>query len=186
MAAGGSARLGRPKQLVEYRGRPLLQSAIDAAEGTNCHPKVLVLGAYAEEIKDKVDTKTMEVVINTNWKDGLSSSLRTGVNLIESQKEKADNILFMLGDQPYVDAEILNGLLDCHRRHDKGITACGYQGEFGVPMILNHKYVNELQTLRGDQGAKKIVMKHTEDVYIFAFGNGTYDIDTEDDLGLLE
>ena len=105
LAAGASARLGRPKQLVPYRGRPLLQAIVDAVEEWPVDPVVVVLGAHADEILDAVDFGGVIVAINEDWQEGMASSIRVGFDIL-GRDGGVERAFVVLGDQPEIPAEV--------------------------------------------------------------------------------
>jgi len=185
LAAGTSSRLGRPKQLLEYKGKPLLQHAIDIAGQFEWGAGVLVLGANARRIEQKIDPKGLDLIRNEKWEEGIASSIRLGLSHLREKKSDLHHALFLLSDQPYLTVEVLRLLLSVHEEN-KSITACKYQGQIGVPVILSHAFFNDLMQLEGDQGAKKIVMNNFDTTSTIPFEGGEVDVDTEEDVKHLD
>ena len=104
LAAGGSSRLGRPKQLVEFNGKPLLDHALDKVDLLGFQTKILVLGAKREEIMDKIDSNGFKVVVNTHWEQGMASSIKVGLEAAMAEEEGLDHVLFLVSDQPFWNA----------------------------------------------------------------------------------
>lgn len=185
LAAGGSSRLGRPKQLVQHRGKALLQHAIDTAAALGIPTGVLVTGANAEQIAAEIDPRHFEVVKNGQWQQGIAASIRAGLARATANPQ-VEHVLFLLSDQPFVSVPLLQELLQVHAKDGKGITASTYKGQPGVPAIFSKKYFVEMQQLSGDQGAKKIMLKHTEDMSLVDFDMGHFDVDTPADIEMLK
>ncbi|MDX1637937.1 MAG: nucleotidyltransferase family protein [Balneolaceae bacterium] len=181
LAAGSSSRLGRPKQLLPYKGTTLLQRMIDMVAAFRFTSSLVVLGAHAKQIRDAIDPGESTVVVNDHWADGMASSIRVGVEESLMLNRSLDSILFLLSDQPFVATGLIRELLTRHSRGTHRITACSYQQHIGVPAIISRYYVPELLELNGDVGAKKIMMKHRDDVAEIPFEQGRFDIDTKED-----
>ncbi len=181
LAAGASRRLGRPKQLLDYQDTTLLQRVIDLANNVDLPSKLLVLGAYADKISDKINAQSLEVVINPDWKEGIASSVRVGLSRIKENHPSIKHILFLLSDQPYLTADHLEEMISKHQDDQACITGSYYANQVGVPVIFSHHYFDELLSLKGDQGAKKIVMRHPESTQSIPFKKGEIDIDTKED-----
>lgn len=181
LAAGASTRLGYPKQLARYKDKTLLQYAIDAANGANADKRVLVLGAYKDEIKKTFSGASIPNIPNPNWKQGMSSSIVKGLEYLQ-KINPVDQVIIMLCDQPFVDAKLINKLINTQEQTGKGIIACSYSKTFGVPILFGKTYFKELMALSGDEGAKKIAAAHKDDLEHVSFPKGKTDIDTEADL----
>ena len=108
LAAGSSSRMGFPKQLAEVKDKPLLQSIIDKVN-INFENSSVVLGSESEIISEKLNFKNSNILINENWSEGITSSIRTALFFYQNQKEIND-IIFFLGDQPEVEAEVIHAL----------------------------------------------------------------------------
>lgn len=184
LAAGNSSRLGRPKQLVEYKDTTLLQNTIDAVGDIALSKQYLVLGANAADIIPVVDLRDFQVLTNKEWVHGIASSINIAVHAAQSNPE-IQHLLILLSDQPFVSTELIWELITVHERNKK-ITTCGYAGQRGVPAIFSKDYFEELMELHGDVGAKSIIKKHYEHTAVVDFELGTFDIDTEEDVEKLK
>jgi molybdenum cofactor cytidylyltransferase len=181
LAAGQSSRLGSPKQLLEYRGRSLLQQAVESALSAKLYPVVVVLGAQTEKILSQWSDKQAYVIENKEWEEGMSSSLKKGLQAIREKEPDVDGVLFMACDQPFVDQHILERLLLEQRRSGLPIAASTYEGRAGIPALFHRIFFEELMKLSGDKGAKKIIADHHDNVAMVPFEMGKVDIDTLDD-----
>lgn len=181
LAAGASRRLGRPKQLIDFEGRPLLVRAIDAALAVG--DVFVVLGANAEEIRKVLGVDGLGVVINSEWSEGIASSIRAGVSAVV--ETAADGVLLMACDQPRVTAEHLQelrrGFVECGCER---IVASEYAGVVGIPAVFPRAEFAALLALKGDEGARKILRGGGELVAV-KFAGGEVDIDTSEDLAQL-
>ncbi|MGY6743680.1 MAG: nucleotidyltransferase family protein [Cecembia sp.] len=180
LAAGGSIRLGQPKQLLTYRGKTLLENAIDAGKQSKAMETVVVLGGNEAVIRRHVNFGQTLVISNPDWEKGMSVSLRLGLNFLISRRP-LEGILLMLVDQPFVDAALLDKMMDNWVKNRKGIVACAYQNTLGVPTIFGKEYFPELLALSATEGAKKVIYSHPLDTLTVDFPLGSVDVDTQQD-----
>ncbi|MCU7550376.1 nucleotidyltransferase family protein [Chitinophagaceae bacterium LB-8] len=181
MAAGASRRLGKPKQLLQFDGKSLLQHNINTALGANANQVVVMLGANAEALEKEIDQQNIHVIINTEWQEGMASSIRCGLNAILTMAPSSDGIILMLCDQPFVTASLLNDLLKTHKETSKPVITCSYGNTFGPPTFFHKSMFSELLQLKGDTGARKIVQQYANNIVTIPFSQGHIDIDTQSD-----
>lgn len=181
LAGGASKRLGKPKQLLKYEKKPLLQHVIDVSNNLPCYPKVLVLGAYAKQIESEIDKHNFKIQLNPSWEKGMSTSIASGIKKCLELEPSLNGILFLLTDQPYVTEEILEKLLKKYQVGNSSITGSRYKETVGVPSIFDRRHFPELLDLTEDQGARKLIRKYPEEVASIEFEMGSLDIDTQDD-----
>ncbi|HEX3385102.1 MAG TPA: nucleotidyltransferase family protein [Mucilaginibacter sp.] len=181
LAAGQSARMGSPKQLLDYHGKTLLQNAIDAAKGANVQTIIVILGANAEKILPHLDINGVCIAENKDWQSGMASSIITAIDAIERIDPSADAVLLMVCDQPFINSSLLNELIAARQRSGKLIAASRYGNTLGVPALFHKNLFNELANLKGDQGARKIIQLYRDSVEIIDFPEGNIDIDTKDE-----
>lgn len=182
LAAGASSRLGRPKQLLPYKGKTLLQHAVHTAAVATAKPIIVVLGAVAETVQEEIAEKKVYVVKNSGWQEGMASSIRCGINELAKISPAAEGVILMVCDQPFVSVSILNSLLAAHRKTGKPVVACGYAETFGPPVFFHRSFFKELLQLKGDIGARAVVGQHADAVEVIPFAEGTFDVDTERDF----
>jgi len=159
LAAGSSSRLGRAKQLIEFQGKTLIQKAIDEANKSQADCLVVVLGANADLVQTGFDPSSAAFIINSDWQQGMSSSMQAGLRFL-MEKEAINQVLLMLCDQPFVDASLLNKLINAKETSGKGIVAAAYSNTLGVPALFEERYFEELFQLTGSEGAKKVIFNH--------------------------
>ncbi len=179
LAAGSSSRLGKPKQNLVFDGKTLLQRALDAALNSICDSVVLVLGANADIIMPPTAKNQFTTIYNHLWQEGMASSIRTGLTELLQAEQKPDSVIFMLCDQPYTDEHLINNLVKA--KQDNKIVACAYNDTFGVPALFDARYFEELLSLKGREGAKKIFEYYAADVIQIDFPLGMIDVDTIED-----
>jgi len=178
LAAGQASRMGRTKQLLQCDGKTLVQRALENALSTN-EPVLLVLGAKKDEIIPTIQGYLVNVVINENWANGISSSLLVGVNSALSTEPDLDGVLITLADQPHITASHLKRILAAAA--NSRIIATAYHGVQGVPVYIPKRYFQQLYQLIGDVGAKALIEKNASQVKSIPFPAGAFDIDTEED-----
>lgn len=178
LAAGKSSRMGRAKQLLAIGNKTLLVLAVESAMQSKADKTYCVLGAHFEAIQKSIEHYSVEIIMNANYHLGLSSSIIAGLKHLEDQHY--DSILIMLADQPKVDANYLNQLIEESIKQPSKIIASSYSGLSGVPAVFPKIYYNELLNLKGDKGAKVFLnSSKTEVIQIDSIP--LIDIDTADD-----
>jgi len=182
LAAGGSARLGQPKQLVRVHGRPLVHLVVDRAVSLAGHAVTVVLGAHAKEIAPCLRSSSASIVINREWEQGIASSIRTG---IASVGAGCSAVMILLADQLAVTADDLKRLAAAWGGETKTIATAVYNGTFGVPAIFPEWCFSELMQLRGDSGAKVLLQRHRDRLLHVQMPNAAMDLDTPEDLELV-
>jgi molybdenum cofactor cytidylyltransferase len=178
LAAGRSARMGMAKQNLAYKGRTLLQHAIEQAKATGL-PVWVVQGAYALQVSEP----DVQLVINKDWDEGMASSIRAGIT--EVVDHGSDAALIMVCDQPYVLTDTLLGMLELQKQTAKGIVAAEYDGKPGTPALFHRELFPLLLTLQGDKGAKQLIQDNKQNAVFFGFPEGITDIDTPGDYDAL-
>ncbi len=201
LAAGPSSRMGKPKQLVEYNGSTLIHHAIEIALETRkiiSSSKVeaisainIVLGSDADDIRYEIastfnrkERKALTILINHDWREGISSSIRCGVAALSHETDAA---LFLLCDQPLITAEHLHAILNSsiHPKADQTqpdnrdalIVASAYSGIMGVPALFKKALFPELLKLTGDEGARRILRAHEKETLAIPFPDAAFDLD---------
>ncbi len=182
LAAGGSRRMGSPKQLLDIEGQSLIRRTAElviAASKTS--PVVLVIGANKPQIVPEIADLPLTIIDNSLWEQGLSSSVKMGMAGVWMIDKSIDAILFLVCDQPYLSLETITKMIEVYQTQKSSIVACSYGGELGVPMLFDRKYFDELLSLTGDKGAKPVLMKHLDQAHIVDFELGKIDLDTPED-----
>ena len=185
LAAGESSRLGSPKQLLPYAGSTLLQHSINVANGSAVESTIVILGANADLIRSTINDSEIKVFVNNEWKEGMASTIRYGLNVLTTMNPQTEVVIFMVADQPFTTAELLDQLLDAHRTNGSKIVAAKYQDTFGTPVLFHKTFFPELLQLEGDVGAKSLVRKYLNETAFVPFPKGQIDIDTIDDYNNL-
>lgn len=181
LAAGESSRLGRPKQLIQFRGKSLVRRIVDAADEAGCSPIAVVIGSDGRKIAGELEQTSAAVVENENWRNRIGTSIRTGVQTSIDHAPGLDAVVLLICDQPLVDAEVIKQLIARYSETGKTIVASSYSGTLGVPALFDRSHFEELLTLPDDSGAKSIIVSKHEHVAEFPFPQGEIDIDTSAD-----
>jgi len=185
LAAGASSRMGRPKQLLPFRGRSLLHRTVDAAREGGCRRVIVVLGAHAELVQAASDLLPAEFCINENWRQGLAESIRCGIDLLRSHGERPRAALLMACDQPLVSAALVRRLFDAFDDAPGRMVACEYAGTVGVPALFESACFDRLTTLRGDNGAKSVLLADPGMLRRCPWPEGACDVNTLEDYARL-
>ncbi len=181
LAAGASTRMGRAKQLLLYQGRTLVQYITEVAIASVCEPVLVVLGAYAQQIRPLLNQLPITVVENLNWACGMSSSINSGILFLNSLPQKIEAVVIVLCDQPFLSDQIINQLVNAYYLTKKPIIACKYADTIGVPALFSQVFFSELAALKQSSGAKKVINNNLNQVFSVPFPQGNIDIDTPND-----
>lgn len=181
LAGGASRRLGRPKQLLPFRGTTLLRTVAAQACSASCAGVAVVLGAAASAVAPSLDGLPLSIELNPDWEEGIASSIRCAIRWVMAAK--GDAALLLVGDQPNVTAAHLEQLLAGYRTSG-GLVGSRYAGVVGVPAVLPRDAFPALLALRGEQGARQ-VLRSAPALTAIDWPQGTLDIDTPADAALL-
>ncbi|MEP6614827.1 MAG: nucleotidyltransferase family protein [Mucilaginibacter sp.] len=184
LAAGASGRLGQPKQNLNYNGKTLLQRSIDQALATGCAPVIVVLGANKEIIEPTIAGMQVDIAYNDKWREGMSSSIRAGITHLQKTNAKISSVILMLCDQPFVTDGLLSQLIAVSTA--KSITVCAYDSAVGPPVLFDSYYFPDLLLLKGNEGAKQLMLKYEAHLTTVPFVLGCIDIDTKEDFERLK
>ncbi|HMO38094.1 MAG TPA: nucleotidyltransferase family protein [Saprospiraceae bacterium] len=180
LAAGASRRLGRPKQLLPWQGETLLMRTIQTALATPCRPVSVVLGAHAGIIQPSIEHSEIQIVLNPEWQQGMSTSLKIGLQTLLAANINLEAALLLVADQPLLSTAHLQQLL-AQPLDTGGMVASFYNGKAGVPVLFHRRWFSALLNLSGDQGARTLLARHEAQVQTVPFPAGAFDIDTLED-----
>ena len=181
LAAGNSSRLGEPKQLLQFQGKSLIRRIAEAALETVGGNVIVVTGSNAEAIETELKGLPCKPVFNADWQEGMSASIETGINALQSHDPHVKGAILAVSDQPFVSAEVFSALMINFEETAKGIVASRYGDSFGTPAFFTAAYFPALLQLTGAEGAKKLFKRYADDVSAYAFPQGSIDIDTQED-----
>jgi molybdenum cofactor cytidylyltransferase len=183
LAAGASTRFGSPKQLVRIGGRPLLHTAVTRASEVTGNALIVVLGAGAAELAPLLKHSPGAVVINHEWREGLGSSVRSGIARLPAS---CRGVLLLLADQAAVTSDDLRRLAGTWRKQPQYIAAALYAGITGVPAVFPRSMFRALSELRGDSGARTLLKRSADRIVRVPMPSAAIDVDTPEDLLALE
>ncbi len=173
LAAGGSRRLGRPKQLLDFRGATLLDATLATARAAGADQVVVALGGAADEVAERVDLAGLDVVLNPDFGDGCATSIRTALTRV---RDDAAGVVLLLGDQPGVTPETVRALVAGAAGHAVGV--CAYDDAPGHPLWFDRSMFATLSGLHGDKAVWKIVEADEDVVHVPVPGPVPRDVDT--------
>lgn len=182
LAAGASARLGRAKQLLEYKGEKLLDRTVGFFK--ECLPTdriILVYGARKEEMIPYLEQLPIRSAYNPGWETGMGSSVRTGLKTLLSCEPELEAILLALIDQPLVTSKHFSEMIDLYQSHPGSVIATRHGDDFGVPALLPKVTFPDLLSQKGITGAKKVIKKYSDLLIPYSCPEAAFDIDTEAD-----
>ena len=182
MAAGASRRLGQPKQLVNYKGNSLIRRITQEAIKADIGNVTVVLGANHDAVKSEIEDLDAEIFLNKEWEEGLGASIRNGLSHVLKKNNSTQAILLMMVDQPFVEAKHLQKLAKAYDPARPMIVASAYSSTFGVPVLFDKTYFEEMLQLKGDEGGKKVFVKYLRQIVEIPFIEGSIDIDEKEDL----
>ncbi len=182
LAAGGSSRLGEPKQFIKLAGKSLLRRAAEAITVAGCNPVTLVVGANRGETEAEVGDLAINICFNHDWPSGMSSSIRIALRELLSIDPKIDAIVIMLCDQPFIDAHTIGLLVARFKQTSKSIVAARYAGVVGVPALFSREMFDALSKLDGDKGARDLIRDPDAEIETIEIKEAAIDIDTRDDV----
>lgn len=185
IAAGESKRMGSPKQLLVVEGETLINRMIHIVKKAVNFPTYVILGASAETIQAQLPNLEINIVNNTHWQEGMASSIRVGLNTAKAQNPALDGVIVVVCDQPYITESTITALLQLQKEKDTPMAAAYYDDVMGTPALFHSSIFNELLSLKGDMGAKRIIQSRPEEVAKLHFEKGLLDIDTKEDYQAL-
>jgi len=187
LAAGASRRLGQPKQLLMHGGETMIERVIRLANEGGATPVITVLGAHFELIHEVVRLSNSRLVVNSAWEQGISSSIQAGLTAVEEGAPQTLGALVLACDQPWLSAEHLRAMLEVFgTQATPAIVASAYLGVLGTPAVFPRQVFAKLRALRGDMGARTLLMQPPCPLVSLPFPGGGIDIDLPADVSHLE
>ncbi|MFP3913735.1 MAG: NTP transferase domain-containing protein [Actinomycetota bacterium] len=182
LAAGGSSRLGRSKQLEPWGNTTLLGHVVERVRKYPVDEVWVVLGAEAEAILEQVDLSGCGVVENPEWEEGIASSLRVGLDALV-QASRVEAALIVMGDQPHVDRKVVDAMISVGSRTARPVVIPKYRYAWGNPVLVSRSLWPRLMSLEGDEGARRLLQAHPEWVEeVWTDQLPPRDVDTEADV----
>jgi molybdenum cofactor cytidylyltransferase len=161
LSGGASSRMGSPKALLAYQGRPFLGHRLEVTAHRQIGVRRVVLGAHAEPIAKAVQLKADEIVVNEDWDKGQLTSIHAALRSLPSG---TDGILLCLIDHPLISADLVQELIERFYKAGKPIVLPLYQGRRGHPLIFSASLYDELLRAPLETGARAVVWAHAAEV----------------------
>ena len=184
LAAGGSSRMGQPKQLLRFRGSSLLRRAIDTARAVPTEQVIVVLGHAADQLLPELADSGATVVLNDQWSEGVSTSLRGGLAAVASE---ARGVFIYPADMPMVTPEALRELARRQQVSGRPAAMTEAGGVRGVPVFITRSLFPSLMIQEGDVGGAQYLRAHPESVEAVHFDDPDLmrDVDRPEDYSRL-
>lgn len=179
LSGGKSSRLGKPKQLLEINGIPLIRHIVQVSEESDLGPVMIVTGAYQEQINPIL--KDQMLIENKDWEEGMASSIRAGVQYVIENHTDIDGLFILVTDQPYLHKSILQELYKEQQKENFLAVASRYNNQYGTPVLFHKDIWTDLLSLTGDVGARKILRTIKNQISSVPFEEGIFDLDTMED-----
>ena len=159
LAAGGSKRFGKPKQLLDWFGKTFIEQTITTASKAKLDPIIVITGAYKEQITSAVKKYAVHMVTNERWEEGQSTSLKAGIEY--SLSLRIDKVVFLLCDQPQIPSELIDQIIAISNDSQFDIVTASNNGKVCPPILFKKNCFPELLELSGDRGGRDLVTKYS-------------------------
>ncbi len=181
LAAGESRRMGTPKQLLSYKGTSLIRHAANIVVKSNCDRIIVVLGANSDRISTEISDLPICVTYNTQWQQGMSTSIATGIKALLQMKVNFEAIIVALADQPFITAQVYNRLIERYCQNQLKAVASNYSDTLGVPALFDLTLIPELLKMKQKGGAKQLLNQYSDRTFNLDLPEAAVDIDTPAD-----
>ncbi len=185
LAAGSASRMGRLKQLLSYRGKPLVSYAVESARNAQLAPMVVVVGAEADKVRAALASYPVEMVSNPSWASGMGSSVAAGIRYLQDAGSDCGGVAILLADQPLIAGEHLARMRRLLLQGDSPIVAAQYNGTLGVPAFFKREMFAVLAALEPGAGARALLRNSGKRVCPYSLPEAAFDVDTPDDFAAL-
>ncbi len=182
LAAGASKRLGKPKQLLKLGENFLINHIIGVMNRSAGSRIYVVLGAYADDIKQVLTGDNINVVFNPDWEKGLGSTIKTGLRAAINHTENLDSVVFLTVDQIELAPGNIDNLIELRKKTFADIVASEYDNTTGIPALFSKKFFPEILSLPDSQGCNSIIKKYSDIAAAVPFPGGGTDVDYPSDV----
>jgi molybdenum cofactor cytidylyltransferase len=163
LAAGESKRMGRQKLLLPFQGKTIIEKTVENALNSRIDHVLIVLGSHSAEIFDQVRHLPVRFSFNKDFRDGMLSSVKCGVKALP---ENCQAVLIFPGDQPMIEAEVINKVIEAYRSTGYGIVIPSFENKKGHPVLIDHKYLKEIEDIKNTEGLRSLAIQFNQDVLI--------------------
>ncbi|HEX7016910.1 MAG TPA: nucleotidyltransferase family protein [Cyclobacteriaceae bacterium] len=181
LAAGASSRLGQSKQLLQVEGEPLLRRIARVSCESNADRTLVVLGDNEREHGRIIRDLPLYICIHSDWERGMGSSLKAGMEFIQSFLSDTTAVIVVVCDQPLLTTDHLNHLIDKYKSTRAPVVASAYSNVLGVPVLFDASLFDGIRRIDDAHGARQIIDKNKANAQRVAFPGGELDIDTPED-----
>jgi len=181
LAGGAARRYGKPKQLLDWHGQPLIRHIACRALNASIGPVIVVTGAQAEDVESALNDLPLLITRCKNWEDGQSASIRAGLAKLEKQERQIGSAIFLLADQPYATSSLLRALFEQHSQNLVPVLAPMAAGRRANPVLFDRTTFSDLVALQGDVGGRALFSKYSPAYLPWLDSAILLDIDTPDD-----
>jgi molybdenum cofactor cytidylyltransferase len=182
LAAGKASRLGKPKQLLLWHGKPLVWHAAQSALKAGLSPVIVICGAYSDGVRSALSSLNIKIIHNQNWQQGQGTSVSSGVRALPPE---SGAVLFLLADQPFTPEKLIHELVETHSKDLAPIVAPWVEGRTANPVLFDQKLFPYLANLTGDVGGRSLFSKFEISKVIWDDPNILFDVDTLEDYNTL-
>jgi len=161
LAAGESKRMGKPKLLLPFGRKTIIETVIESVIQSKVEGVLVVLGSDREKIKEKIKNFSLKIAVNPDFQSGMLSSIQKG---FQAMPKNAQAVLVILGDQPSISSAVINKIVNAYKKTGKGIVLPVYRKNRGHPVLIDAKYREEVEKLSPDLGLHGTVFSHPEDI----------------------
>ncbi len=176
LAAGESKRMGKPKLLLPFGNSTILEQAIDNLLNSRVDEVIVVVGYQAQEMIKRIANRPVKIALNPAYHEGMGTSIVMGLNLVD---DRSLAVMLVLADQPLIDSDTINRLIEAFLNHNKGIVIPAHKGRRGHPIIFSTSYKEELLGLKGDVGGRQIIREHPDDILEIEVNTQSINIDID-------
>jgi molybdenum cofactor cytidylyltransferase len=162
LAAGESKRMKVPKMLLPFNGKTMIEKVIENVIRSEVFRTLVVLGSNRNEILGSISHLPINHCYNENYRKGMLSSVQCGFKNLPAN---FDAVLVFPGDQPFIEPDVINVIINTYRETGKGIIVPMYRKKRGHPLLIDCKYRDEIYTLEENEGLRSLSNMHQKDVF---------------------